>query len=158
IVGLAHEHAGFSSITIPTMTVTPGTSNLSGNQNLAPGNYCNVSIGASQTLTLRAGTYNFASLTFAAGAILVLDQSSGSVDVRVPDNLQFGDRLDMRLTTTTPAVTALARFFSCQTSEVLIGVDVLLFRAVVTVPQGTLHLGARSNLVGAMWAKTVKVD
>lgn len=124
VLGGAHEQSSFSSISLPTKTVSAGSTNLSGNQNLSPGNYGTVTIGASQTLTLRAGVYNFAQLTFAAGANLVLDQSGGSVDVRVSTNLQLGDRLAVTYTSTTPQPTALAQFYSSQTSEVLIGVDV----------------------------------
>jgi hypothetical protein len=160
IIGAAKESAPYTPLTIPTITVTPNTNDVTvandATQPIAPGTYGIVTLRARSKVTLSTGVYQMAQLLVEPDVTLTFNQSAGPVDVRVRDNLSFGDRTIVKLGTTAPG--ALAKFYSHQSSEVRIGTDIVFLPAALSAPNGTLHVFSRTNVVGSLRGKTVIVE
>jgi len=165
ITGAQSQHAAFSSITIGTKTVTPGTNNVpvnSGTGTLAnpfpivPGSYGTITVNSNNVISMGAGVYQIDQLIINADVTLILNQTSAPVDVRVKTNLSFGDRLIIKLGTTPAGV--VAQFYSNQTSEVRVGTDIATFPLALTAPLGTIHVYSRTNLAGSLAGKTVTLE
>jgi hypothetical protein len=167
ITGARNQHAAFSSMTIPTKTVSPGSTNLPINSGagtllkpfqFTPGSYGTVTISSNNVVALSSGLYQIGTLIINSDTTLILNQTSTPIDVRVQSTLTFGDRLIVKPGTTPPGV--VAQFYSNQgtSAEVTVGTDIASFPMALTVPQGTIHVGSRTNLSGALAAKVVILD
>jgi cytoskeletal protein CcmA (bactofilin family) len=167
VTGSQTEHGPFTSITIPTKTVTVGTTSITVNSGqgttanpfvIAPGNYNAVTVNSNNVISLSAGVFQAATFIINADVTLIINQTNGVVDVRARDNLQFGDRTIVKITQ--PASGTLAPlFYSNQsTGEVRVGTDIATFLAAITVPNGTLHISSRTNMSGSLQGKNVNID
>jgi hypothetical protein len=165
ITGARNQHAPFVSMTIPTKTVTAGTTNVTVNSGqgtaanpfqIAPGSYGTVTVNSNNVIALAAGTYQMAQFVINADVTVILNQTATPIDVRVQTNLSFGDRLIVKPGTTPPGV--VAQFYSNQTTEVRVGTDILSFPMGLTAPQGTIHVFSRTQLSGSLAGKTVTLE
>lgn len=165
ISGNQTQHAAFSSLTIPTKTVTPGTSGVTVNSGqgtaanpypLNPGSYSTVIINSGNVIKLSAGTYQIDTLTINADVTLILNQTTTPIEVRVKTGLSFGDRLIFQPGTTPPGV--VGQFYSSQTSEVRVGTDITPFPVALTAPAGTIHVYSRTVVTGSLAAKVVTFE
>jgi len=161
IAGAAKEHASYTSLTIPTKTVTPGANDVTvandATQTIDPGSYKIVTLRARSKVTFSSGVYQVAQLIIEPDVTLTFNQATGPLDMRVRDALSFGDRVIIKLGTTAPG--AVAQFYSAQTAtEVRVGTDIALFPAALSVPGGTIHVNSRTNVVGSLQAKTVVME
>lgn len=168
ISGAQKQHAPFSAMTIPTKTVTPGTTNLTVNSgqgtaaspfNFAPGSYGTVTINSNNVVALSGGVYQIGTLVVNADTTLILNQTAAAViDLRVQTNLQLGDRLIVKPGTTPAGV--VAQFYSNQntTTEVRVGTDINPFPMALTVPNGTIRIASRTVITGSLAAKFVNFD
>jgi hypothetical protein len=162
IGGTARERASYTALTIPTKTVTPGTTavtvpNDHPGQTIAPGSYAVVTLRARAKVTFNPGVYHMAQLIIEPDVTLTLNQATGPIDVRVRDNLSFGDRVIIKSEATT-APGAIASFYSSQTSEVRVGTDIVHLPVALVAPQGTIHVFSRTNISGSIQAKTVILE
>jgi len=165
ISGSQSEHAPFASISIPTKTVSAGTSPFTVNSGqgtlaspipIAPGNYSTVTLNSNCVVAFAAGTYQIGTLIINADVTLILNQTTTPSDVRVVTNLSFGDRLIVKPGTTPAGV--VAQFYSSQTTEVRVGTDIASFPVALTVPAGTIHVYSRTTVTGSLAAKTVTFE
>jgi len=166
ITGARNQHAPFVSMTIPTKTVTPGTNTVTVNSGtgttanpfaIAPGSYGTITINSNNVISMNAGVYQIGQLVINADVTLILNQtSSGIVDARVQTNLSFGDRLIVKPGTTPVGV--VAQFYSNQTTEVRVGTDIASFPISLIVPQGTIHVFSRTNVMAQLAGKTVTLE
>lgn len=160
ISGAAKESSSYTPLTIATITVTPNTSDVTvandATQSLAPGTYGVVTLRARSKVTLSSGVYQVAQLLIEPDVTLTFNQAAGVVDVRVRDNLSFGDRTIVKIGTSAPGI--LAKFYSHQTSEVRVGTDIVFLPVALSAPNGTLHVYSRTNVVGSLRGKTVIVE
>lgn len=165
ITGQHNQHASFAALTIPTKTVSPGSTNLTVNTGqgtaaspfpIAPGNYNTITINSNNVVVLSAGVYQASQFIINSDVTLILNQTATPIDVRVQTNLSFGDRLIIKLGTTPPGVASL--FYSNQTSEVRVGTDISAFPLALTVPLGTIHVFSRTTIMGALAGKTVTLE
>jgi len=168
ISGAQKQHAAFSSLTIPTKTVTPGATNVTVNSgqgtaaspfNFAPGSYNTVTINSNNVVALSGGVYQIGTLIVNADTTLILNQTgAAAIDLRVQTNLQLGDRLIVKPGTTPAGV--VAQFYSNQgpTTEVRVGTDINPFPMALTVPNGTVRISSRTVITGSVAAKTVNFD
>jgi hypothetical protein len=158
--GVIKQKAPFSAISLPTKTVSPGTTNVTVSANtsktVAPGAYGTLLFQQGSTVTLSTGTYQAAKLTVEANVVIILNEAAGAVDLRLRDDLQFGNGVTIRQGTSAPGV--LSQIYSNQTTDVNIGTDCPLLRAAFSVPKGNIKLHARSNVVGSLVGSTVIVD
>ncbi len=74
-----------SAIPLPTYSITAGSTPLvvSSNTTIGPSNRSTVLVQSNVSLTVTAGTYNFATLTFESGSSLIIDISTGPVTINV---------------------------------------------------------------------------
>jgi hypothetical protein len=172
VSGAAQEHGSFTSLTIPTKTITVGTNNVNVNSGtgtatnpfvINPGTYGTVTVNSNNVISLKGGLYQGVAFIFNSDVKLLIDQSVAVLDMRARDNLQFGDRLSVTITQpATGPVTPL--FYSNQvsatsgTNEARVGTDVASFLASITVPQGSLRISSRSNMSGVLAARFVNID
>lgn len=161
ISGIAKERASYTTVSIPTKTISPGGTNVTvpndATQTINPGAYAVVTLRARSKVTFTAGLYQVTQLIIEPDVTLTLNQAGGAIDVRVRDSLSFGDRLILKAGAAT-AAGALAQFYSNQTSEVRVGTDIALFPIALSAPQGTIHVYSRTNAVGSLVAKTVVLE
>jgi hypothetical protein len=95
ISGTQTAHAGVpvnpATFTVPTLPApanfTPGTTNISGTVNLAPGSYGAVEATAFHTLTLSHGNYYLKSLQLDGSTNLQFDLSNGPINVYVQGDI-----------------------------------------------------------------------
>ncbi|MFL5306703.1 MAG: polymer-forming cytoskeletal protein [Polyangia bacterium] len=166
ITGAQNQHAPFVSMTIPTKTVTPGTTNVTVNSGqgttanpfvIAPGSYGTITVNSNNVISMAAGVYQIGQLIINADVTLNLSQTSSTVvDVRVQTNLSFGDRLVVKLGTSPPGT--VAQFYSNQTTEIRVGTDIASFPITLTAPQGTIHVFSRTNVMAQLIGKTVTLE
>jgi hypothetical protein len=167
VMGAQHEHGSFTSMTIPTKTITVGTTALTVNSGqgtatnpfvINPGSYASITVNSNNVISLSAGLFQTGTFIINADVTVNINQTAGLVDVRARDNLQFGDRMIVKLTQ--PASGAVApQFYSNQsTGEARVGTDIASFLAAITVPQGTLHISSRTNMSGSLLAKNINID
>ena len=165
IVGAQNQHAAFTSIAIPTKTVTPGSTTVTVNSGqgtaaspflINPGSYGTVTVNSNNVIALAAGTYQMGQFIINADVTIILNQTATPIDVRVQTNLSFGDRLVVKPGTTPPGV--VAQFYSSQTSEVRVGTDIVPFPMALTAPNGTIHVFSRTVLTGSLAGKTVTLE
>jgi len=161
VLGLVHEHASYTSQTIPTKTVTPGSTAVTVangvTQTIAPGSYGIVTLRANSKVTFSTGTYRVTQLVIEPDVTLTLDQPTGPIDVQVRDSLSFGDRVIIKSGAVT-APDALAQFYSDQTTEVRVGTDIALLPVALSAPKGSIHVYSRTNVVGSLLGKTVILE
>jgi hypothetical protein len=167
ITGLQTQHAAVSSMTIPTKTVTPGTTNVTVNSGqgtaaspfvIAPGSYGTITVNSGNVISMSGGVYQAAQLIINADVTLNLNQTATSaIDFRVQTNLSFGDRFIINPGTTPAGV--VAQFYSAQsTGEVHVGTDIGSFPLALTAPNGTIHVFSRTNVSGQLAGKTVTLE
>jgi cytoskeletal protein CcmA (bactofilin family) len=161
IAGAAKERVPVTPLTIATKTVTPGASDLTvandATQTINPGSYKIVTLRARSKVTLSTGTYHMAQLIVEPDVTLTFNQPTGALDVRVRDNLSFGDRVVIKAGAST-APGALAQFYSHQSSELRVGTDIVLFPVALSAPNGTIHVYSRTNVIGSLQGKTVTLE
>ena len=167
ITGLQTQHAAVSSMTIPTKTVTPGSTNVTVNSGqgtaaspfvIAPGSYGTITVNSNNVITMSGGVYQVGQLIINADVTLNLNQTASSaIDFRVQTNLSFGDRFIVNLATTPAGV--VAQFYSAQsTGEVHVGTNIASFPLAVTAPNGTIHVFSGTNVSGQLAGKTVTLE
>jgi hypothetical protein len=158
--GDVRQGAAWSPLTVPSKSVTPGTTNVTVSANtsktLAPGAYGTLLFKQGSTVNFSTGTYQCAKLTTEASVVIVLNEAAGPVDLRVRDDFQLGSGVTVRPGTTAPGV--ISQIFSSQTNELSAGPDVPLLRALLTAPKATIHIQPRSNVVGQLLGSAVLVD
>jgi hypothetical protein len=161
ITGAERQGASYTPLTIPTKTVATNATNVTVNndatQTLNPGTYGIVTLRARSKVTLGTGLYQMAQLIVEPDVTLTFNQPTGSLDVRVKDNLTFGDRVIVKLGAPT-APAALAQFYSAQASEVRVGTDIVLFPVALSAPNATIHVFSRTNVVGSLQGKSVIME
>jgi hypothetical protein len=133
------------SASAPAVSV-PGATN----KPLAPGAYGDVQVAATGTLSLSAGTYQFASLKIPAQATLALDESGGTIVVYVKDSFEIAGTEsqsggDGRI---------LLAAFGCDPSR--LGAP---FRGTVSAQNATLSLTAPagSTFAGRYYASSIQL-
>lgn len=161
VLGVVHEQASYTSQTIPTKTVTPGSTTVTVangvTQTVAPGSYGVVTLRANSKVTFTTGTYRVAQLVIEPDVTLTLDQPTGPIDMQVRDALSFGDRVVVKSGAVT-APNTIAQFYSDQTSEVRVGTDIALLPIALSAPKGSIHVYSRTNVVGSLMGKTVMLE
>jgi hypothetical protein len=86
--GVPVNPATFTPVTLPAAAnFTPGTTNISGTVNLAPGKYGNVVASTFNTLTLTHGNYYLNSLQLEGSTTLQFDLSQGPINVFVTGDI-----------------------------------------------------------------------
>jgi hypothetical protein len=158
VLGPISEHAPHTALTIPTRTVTPGTTNItltSGSRALNPGAFGVVTTTGNVTLSFVAGTYHFRRLVLGPDVTLALNVSAGPIEIRVLEVLSFGDRATFNVTGPSQGR---IQIYSDQADEVRIGTDIPTFTGTLLAPKGTVHMFSRSNVAGALWGKNVSVE
>ncbi len=160
VTGTITQNTSVPPVTIPTKTVTPGTADVAVNGGqtltLAPGSYRDLNAAAGSTLALRAGNYSFRRLILNAGvSSLVLDVSSGPINVDVAGELQIGDRTPARLVGGTTA--AAVRFYTNQTVQLRLGTDAVIV-GVLTAPNAEIVVSSRTEMRGAVFGLRVIID
>ena len=165
ITGEQNQHAPFTSMSIPTKTVTTGGTNVTVNSGqgtaaspfpINPGTYGTVTVNSNNVIALAAGVYQMAQFIINADVTVILNQTATPIDVRVQTNLSFGDRLIVKPGTTPPGV--VAQFYSNQSSEVRVGTDIITFPMALTAPNGTIHVYSRTVLTGSLAGKFVTLE
>jgi uncharacterized membrane protein YgcG len=153
----------------PTAPVTPGTAAVTVNAGstlvASPGSYGSVSVGDRGILRLKGGVYQLASLTLSNDARV---EALAPVQVRVAGRFTAFDRTfivpaagvtlasgDLRIEVSGKNGSSGSLTDSPKAAQ--FGNDSNL-RAVMLVPNGTLQIGQRANLVGAYVARDVSVD
>lgn len=147
-----------SQSALPTVTVTPGTTNVTRNVNsppltLAPGNYANVTLQGSTT-TFTAGTYNLASLTIHAGSTVVFNTSGGAIAINVQGAIAVtGGALSA-------GNAALVTLYSNSSSAnaVVVNSGVGTLPATVTAPLGGVTIGPNLAVNGCVGGKNVNFE
>jgi hypothetical protein len=161
ITGLAKERAPYTPLTIATKTVATNTTNVSvpvdATQTINPGTYGTVTLGARSKVTFNTGLYQMSALVIEPDVTLTFNMPTGPLDIRAASNLSFGDRVIVKFGATT-APGALAQFYSNQTTEVRVGTDIALFPVAMAVPNGSIHVFSRTNVIGSLQAKTVTME
>jgi hypothetical protein len=141
---------------VPAATpATPGTTNVSTNQNqakqLCPGQYGAISLGVNSTLNLNGGVYQVTRLTLADGARL---EPSEPVVILVSGGVTTGIGASIR-----PSAQSLNPMTAADIrievgGAITIG-DSTQVRAHLLVPTGKFTMGKNAGLTGAAWAKTI---
>ncbi len=161
ITGAARQGAPYTPLTIATKTVSTNTTNVTVNndatQTINPGTYGVVTLRARAKVTFNTGLYQMSQLIVEPDVILTFNMPTGPLDIRVKDNLTFGDRVIVKLGAAT-APGALAQFYSNQTTEVRVGTDIVFFPVAMAVPNGSIHVFSRTNVIGSLQAKTVTME
>ncbi len=161
ITGAARQGVPYTPISIPTKTVATNTTNVTVNndatQTINPGTYGIVTLRARSKVTFNTGLYQMSQLIVEPDVTLTFNQPTGPLDIRVKDSLTFGDRVIVKFGATT-APGALAQFYSSQTTEVRVGTDIVLFPVAMAVPNGSIHVFSRTNVIGSLQGKTVTVE
>jgi hypothetical protein len=162
ITGLAKEKAAYTPLTIATKTVATNTTNVSIppdtlNATVNPGTYGTVTLGSRSKVTMSTGLYQMSQLIVEPDVTITFNMPTGPLDVRVASNLSFGDRVIIKLGATN-APGALAQFYSNQTTEVRVGIDIALLPVAMAVPNGSIHVFSRTNVIGSLQAKTVTME
>ncbi|MEN9577509.1 MAG: hypothetical protein RJA70_518 [Pseudomonadota bacterium] len=123
---------------------------------LAPGSYGTVRVDHRGTLALDgAGLYHFKLLEFGEGAVLLVDTTGGSYDVRARDDLRIGAGFSTRgLRGTSPDASRIT--FSTGADDVAIGTGAHLLGDLV-VPSGDVDLRDGSRVTGCVEAQKIKV-
>jgi len=157
INGTVTTGAGLQA-TLPTITVTPGTTAVTRNSgdpalNLTPGNYAAVNLNGSTT-TFSAGTYNLASLTVNSGATVTFNTSGGAVNVNVQGTIAFNGGT---FTAGDPSLVTLYSN-SAASNAVLIGAGITSVPATVTAPNGNVTVGSRITVTGCVGGKNVDIE
>ncbi|MEO6095648.1 MAG: hypothetical protein ABIW76_08200 [Fibrobacteria bacterium] len=112
---------------------------------LNPGNYGGVHAYANATLTLKAGTYNLKSLVLEPDVKVILNTSTGPIDIKVRDNLAFGDRFNMSFQTT--GLASQVNIYSHQASPLRLGTD-SRFVGRLTAPRADINVNSRGTSQG----------
>lgn len=143
---------------VPAATpATPGTTNVSTNQNqarqLCPGRYGAISLGINSTLSLNGGVYHVTRLTLADGARL---EPSEPVVILVSGGMTTGIGAAIR-----PSAQSINPM-SAADIRIEVGGSVTLgdntqARAHILVPTAKFTTGKNVALTGAAWAKTINV-
>ena len=159
VTGTVSRNTPVPALTIPTKTVTPGSTDVSVSNAqtrlLAPGSYRDLHAFGGSTLNLRAGTYNLRSfIVESSSAHIVLDITNGPIDINVQNELRFGDGMRMDLVGgTNPRQ---VRYYSNWPSQLSIGNDLTLF-GVVTAPNAQIVGFSRTNVRGSLFGQRVSL-
>lgn len=159
VTGTITQRATVPSITIPTITFSAGTTDVSvgsgAPQKLAPGAYRNVQVSTNGGLYLESGTYSLNTLTLGQNATLYFNCSNGPVDLRVLTTLTIGkaDRLIINQGTLSPSD---IRIYSHQTTALQIGTDSRI-EAILTVPRASVTVGDRTAVAGKLRANAITI-
>ena len=159
VLGSITEHASYTTINIPTKTVSPGSTAVNvttGTKALAPGAYGVVSTTGSVTLSFVAGVYHLKRLVLGPDVKLTFDVSGGVIDIRVQELLSFGDRA--AFTVTGGAAAGRIQFYSDESDEVKVGANITTFTGSLSVPKGTIHVFSGTSVLGNLWASTLVTD
>jgi cellulase/cellobiase CelA1 len=134
--------------TLPTKTFATGSGfqEVTGVQTLAPGNFGDVVVRSNATVTLNAGTYNFASLNIETDVNLVVN---GAVEVNVEGDFQLGDRSD---------VTGAGELGVYSNGGfVRIGTDAT-FSGILVAPNANVIVASRTEVDGCVGGENVTFD
>ncbi len=161
ITGAARQGVPYTPLTIPTKTVATNTTNVTVNndatQTINPGTYGIVTLRARAKVTFNTGLYQMSQLIIEPDVTLTFNQPTAPLDIRVKDNLSFGDRVIVKFGATT-APGALAQFYSNQTTEVRVGTAIVLLPMALSAPNGLIHVFSRTNVVGSLQGKNVTME
>jgi hypothetical protein len=143
---------------VPAATpATPGTTNVSTNQNqakqLCPGQYGAISLGVNSTLNLNGGVYQVTRLTLADGARL---EPSEPVVILVTGGVTTGIGSVIRPSDQSIGPMSAGDIRIEVGGAVTLG-DSTQVRAHLLVPTGKFTMGRNANLTGAVWAKTINI-
>ncbi len=141
--GIQTGFSGFN-LMLPTKAVATGSQNLTvpndQTATWAPGSYAQGVVRARSTLTLTAGVYNFTSLNIEPDVDVILDTSSGDIEVNVQGSLEVGDR-----STVLGGSASSVTFYSNSTGVVRLGTYVE-FSGAITAPLGEVHVYSNTTL------------
>jgi len=155
------QSLGLDPSTLPQVPAatpgTPGTTNVSTNQNqakqLCPGQYGAISLGVNSTLNLNGGVYQVTRLTLADGAKL---EPSEPVVILVTGAMTTGIGSVIRPSAQSINPMSAANIRIEVGGNVTIG-DNTQVRAHVLAPNGRFTTGRNVGLTGAAWAKTISI-
>lgn len=159
VTGTVSQNTPVAALTIPTKTVTFGTTDVSvgmgQTRSLAPGNYRDLHPFAGSTLNLRTGTYNLRSFFIESSTVRInLDIASGPIDINVQNELRFGDSMIMTLVGgSNPRQ---VRYYTNWPNQLNIGNDLTLF-GVVTAPSAAIVGFSRTRIRGSVFGRTVSL-
>jgi cysteine-rich repeat protein len=159
VTGTVSPNTPVAALTIPSKTVTPGTTdvNVNGGQTrvITPGSYRDLHFFAGSTVTFRAGTYNVRSLVIESSSVhVIMDIGAGAIDINSQGLIRFGDGMRMDLTGgTNPRQ---VRYYSNFTTQIPIGNDLTLF-GVLTAPTADIVGFSRTNIRGSVFGRTVSL-
>jgi cysteine-rich repeat protein len=159
IGGTVTQHTPVAAFTIPSKTVTPGTTDVIVNggqsRSVNAGSYRDLHLFAGSTVTFHAGTYNARTLVIESSSVhVIMDISGGPIDLNIQGQLRFGDGMHMDLVGgTNPRQ---VRYYTNFTTQVSIGNDLTLF-GVVTAPNADIVGFSRTKILGSVFGRTVSL-
>ncbi len=156
IVGTLTEGAAVSAPSIPTRTVTFGSTDLTveNGQNAIwlPGNYRDGLVRARGSVVLSAGTYNFRALNIEPDVDVILDTSAGAININIAGALEFGDRSEISASDGSRVA-----FYTNAGGTVRIGTDVV-FNGQIVAPYARVQAFSRTVIDGCLAGKTIVIE
>lgn len=143
--------------TLPTRTVTAGTTPVTVNSNdpartVAPGSYGGVTVNGS-TVVFVAGTYNLSSLTINSGNVR-FDTGAGPITVNVVGSVSVNGGV---FVASNPALVSV--YSAATTSNAItINAGVNVFPATLEAPNGGVNIGSRNAVQGCVGGKYVNIE
>lgn len=160
VKGTKIENASIAFPDLPTITVTPGTQNITipsdASYTLYPGSYNDFQAFYRTTITIKPGTYAFNKFLIESDVKIIVEAGNGSTNINVKDFLKIGDRVDMRFADN-KIYPYSVNFYSAQTSPLMLGYDNTVY-GVVIAPNAEIRLASRSKQYGALFGKSIVVE
>jgi len=166
VTGGVTEHVNVTRFPLEDMPgILHGVNNIIVGENksrtLAPGNYNQIKVAKHGTLRLSSGVYNISSLEMSENSLLLINLSSGNpISINADDRVKLLKKVNMKLVPAT-ASTVLITFNVDEDDtdgddKVLIGDESRAF-GTFNVPEGTVELGMKARLKGAVFAENIRV-
>jgi predicted acyltransferase (DUF342 family) len=158
ILGTISQRATVPLYTIPTQTVTSGSSNVSvtweGTGSAAPGRYNTIEAKDRSTINLSSGTYEVNSFLIGYDVKVNVNLSAGGIKIMVKNNFQFNDRAKMILSSGNGSN---VEIYYHGSNGICIGYDAVAY-GQITAPNASIIVKDRANFQGSVYAKRVELQ
>ncbi len=158
--GTIDENASVSAMSLPNPSFSAGGANHTvaqkGSLTLSPGSYGTVMVGKSATLHLSSGDYFFNILDAGVKAVLMIDVSSGEVNVNVVAKLNFNKEAKVQISSGDDDSDEVT-FTTLQESRLTIG-DKARVLGTIIASNAAVTLAKNSRFRGLLYAKEILVS
>lgn len=159
VTGTVTESAGVGTISIPTLTVTAGTTDKtfsSGSNTLLPGQYRNLVVQGNATLHFLPGIYTFNNFTLQPDAHIIFDVAMAqNLEIKAAGEFIVSDRATMQFATTGYAPSV--KIYTNDPNTISIGVNSKI-AGLLYAPYALVSVYSYTQCNGAIYAKQIKIE